>query len=1002
MPEPRWTVEQQAAIGHATGPLRVIAGAGTGKTATMTEHIAQAISDGRVPGEIVALTFTNAAAAELTERVATRLRTAKLGLWTGTYHSFGAQIVSEGAAALDLPAEPRLLSPVESWLAVRSIIVDGIEIEATDLMQFPESVNRFVRLISGCKDDLVSPARLDDYIHSLPADDAEHAAEMRDLRRVFEAYTSLCRERGAIDYGDQITLAIEALTSDQMLLEAYRERYKVYVVDEYQDTNYAQAELVRILSAPEHQLRVVGDPNQSIYRFRGAAVENIIDFSEQYPNVQTVRLSTNFRSHQQILNAANALVQNTLIPTELRANGDRTGPRPVLAVGARWADEITWIAQELVKAHDADGASEAPRPWREMAVLVRKRKLLRDIAGALDDVGVPYQVRAGEALFELDAVRDIVAVLRFLADPSDTPSLIRMLTSPRWGVELGMIYTLREHLRPASLLDDLNRVAERVSVDYIDGIGYEMAASLCAFCDELRAMMRAVVGLPVHIAVRRIIARAGLLHTRNDLQALDQLATLADDFSGNLFDPSLTRFVEYLEALAALEGEEATVPLPPQDDAVSIVTVHGAKGLEFDVVVVAGLNANDFGGGPVSSDQLPAALRHNARAYPVRDEFGDREGYLEAVKETDKQFGKDEERRLLYVALTRPREHLLMCWSQQHPSRKRETKQYGLIDEIVDVTEPATIPLANTVRLRAPLREFIEATGVPLDASNGFGSMPELWSAYWRSSETPELAVLAATAVEDFERMVPARRDLIEQLRVADTVEPAISSGGGIVSYSQLSAYERCPRVFFLRYVVGVPSRPQDRWMMQLGSAFHDALHGAHLAADYSQQQFRQMFVSALGSDAEAGSSDAAQRIVDGFFASGDAGHTPLAVEQEFFLNITGQPGAPIIRGFIDRIQKRNDGTVEIVDYKTYRTALSRAQVLADLQLPIYVLACQRSLPWQPDIATMAFVRHGLWERFTIDELNLDGAIACIDQLLEGMRAGAFDCTCGGVECSRI
>jgi DNA helicase II / ATP-dependent DNA helicase PcrA len=201
-----------------------------------------------------------------------------------------------------------LLSQVEVWLTVRKILQDGIEIEQLDMANFGGAINTLVAFISRSKDELVMPDAIRDYIQAIPEDDAEHAAEMRDYLRVYTAYRDRCLERGAIDYGDQIQLAVHALDNDGELLAEYRDRYRFFVVDEYQDTNFAQAELVRRLAAPGYDLRVVGDPQQSIYRFRGAAVDNIRRFSDEIPGTTDVKLSTNFRSHQAILDVANRLV----------------------------------------------------------------------------------------------------------------------------------------------------------------------------------------------------------------------------------------------------------------------------------------------------------------------------------------------------------------------------------------------------------------------------------------------------------------------------------------------------------------------------------------------------------------------------------------------------------------------------------------------------------------------------------------------------------------------
>ncbi|HEX2282329.1 MAG TPA: ATP-dependent helicase, partial [Thermomicrobiales bacterium] len=486
MAEFRWTEAQQRAIDHGHGPLRIIAGAGSGKTATMTAHIARLIQSGAAePDQIVALTFTNAAAGELTERIQHALGDSSIQVWSGTYHSFGGQIVADGAQILDLPAQPHLLSQVETWLIVREILRDGIEIEQRDMANLGHAINELVGLVSRCKDELVTPNDVRDYLATIPPDDDIHAAEMRDFLRVYESYVQRCHLRGAIDFGDQIGLAVQALDTDPDLRAEYCDRYRYFVVDEYQDTNFAQAELVRRLAAPDFNLRVVGDPQQSIYRFRGAAVDNIERFGKEISNVTDVTLATNFRSHQDILDVANRIVTETELSTDLQAHQDRRGPRPVIAHATEWSDEVQWIAETLA-AHRHEDALE-------MAVLVRKRKLLPSLARALDRAGVPYQVLGGQALFEFAAVKDAIAVIRLMANPADTTSAVRVLTSPRCGLNDRSVYALRDHLRSSNYIDSLRRIVADPPPD-VDPV---IVRAAHAFCEDLGSLVAVAGSQPV-------------------------------------------------------------------------------------------------------------------------------------------------------------------------------------------------------------------------------------------------------------------------------------------------------------------------------------------------------------------------------------------------------------------------------------------------------------------------------------------------------------------------
>lgn len=988
--EHRWTPEQHAAIHHRHGPLRVIAGAGSGKTATMTEHIAQLIrSEVARPEQIVALTFTNAAAGELTTRLQAALKDSRIDVWSGTYHSFGGQIVSDGAARLGLPVKPHLLSEVEVWLSIRKLLRDGVEIEQLDMTNFAGSINDLVEFISRCKDELASMEMLDRYIANIPEEDEVHAAEMRDRQRVFAAYTDYCRELGAIDFGDQIQLAIQALDTDPALLQSYRSRYRFFVVDEYQDTNFAQAELVKRLAIPEYDLRVVGDPNQSIYRFRGAAVDNIQRLSDEVEGLIDVSLSTSFRSPQPVLDIANRIVDSQGTPAELRAHDQTFTERPVLANGETWHDEVSWISDTLA-AHREEGV-------KSMAVLTRKRKLLPAIARALEKRGIPAQILGGEGIFDLPAVKDAVATIRILHNPSDRASAVRVLTSPRCGLNDRTVYALRDYLQSSNYLRSLKRIVS----DPPEEIDAGVIIAARRFLDELRGLVRTARTQPVDVMVRQIITSMQWDHPDVELQALQQLTGVAVQFTQNSIDTSLDAFVDYLEALDQLGGSEARIDIQPEDDAVALMTVHGAKGLEFDVVVLAGLNRQDAGMTGSQMGILPTDLRHDRDIYPRREDFADRSQYLDGVKAVEQELAEDEQRRLYYVAVTRSRRHLYLTWSKQHPSRKKPTTRFSLLDELAGLVQEVDIPVYPAPYDDPPLGTFFNKVATRLDPTNGFARFKRDWEIYWRGKPAEREALNALDlGIARYRQEYWNLQQDIERLRNAILDSRFSPAPRNVFSYSQIAAWEQCPRRYLLQYVVGVPPNPAHAYRTRLGTAFHDALHAQHIAREQGEevdfQSLLQEALSASGGDYETEPTD---RAVSGFLSSPDSSATPLRTEQEFFLRLRPGPNAPVIHGFIDRIQRRPDGEIEIVDYKTHRQSWSRDNVLYDLQLPIYVLACREALGLEPRYATMAFVRHGNWVRIDVNDFDMSTVRQRLDSAIAGINSGHFPCTCGGSRC---
>lgn len=1001
MAEIRWTDEQQSAIDHRRGPLRIIAGAGSGKTATMTEHIVSMIRTGYVAADqIVALTFTNAAADELTQRIRASLDDQSISVWSGTYHSFGMQIIRDGATGLDLPANPRLFSPAESWLIIRDLLRAGTTLEYLDVSySLSGAIGEVREFINRCKDELVTPADVEAYIATIPADDTDHAAQMRDYQRLYAAYRERCRELGGVDYGDQIALAVQALRRDDELRAEYANRYRVFVVDEYQDTNYAQSVLVSLLSAPDHELRIVGDPNQSIYRFRGAAVDNIQRFSEEISGVADVSLTTNFRSHQQILDVANHLVgSDGALSGRLRAFKGRGGPDPLLASGNHVSDEAGWIAETLA-THYSPSTSETSGPT--LGVLVRKRKLLPDIAGALEEAGLPYQVYGDRTIFDSEAAQDLIATLEILAAPKRQLSIVRVLSSPRYGLNQRSIFKLKQLLKKRDLLDALAAIID----DPSEELDEDVIASLQRFCDDLRQLIHRTSGLPLEVLVREIRSQRAANLTRFDIEALHHLEQMAAGFDENVIDRSAAAFVDYLRAIEELGAEEAAVNAEVEAGAIALMTVHGAKGLEFDVLVVAGVNKNDFGGQAVSiaSIRVPPPLLHNAAEYPDRDGFVDRTAYDNAIKEIENAFAADEERRLFYVAITRAREHLYFTWSKRHPTRVRETSIYPLLEEVQHLTNGLAMPSREAVEQATPVLDFFKATGTPLQPGNDFTGFVDAWRDYWQGSVGERQALEALEAgYARFMEQRDERSEVAAQLRDVRRNRQYRPLPPELYSYSLIDTYERCPRLYLHRYVVGVPAPPVEASYTDLGRRFHEALHQAHIArSDDPRSDFLRFFGvdSATPAPEFNGQPTAATTVRDGFLESGDVEAEVLAVEPEFFLKLGSGQEAPIVYGLIDRIQRRANGDIEIVDYKTHRHLKSRDEIRRDLQLPIYVLAAREALGYNPIYATMAFVRHGEWIRFRIDEFDLDGARERVERTVTGILDHDFACRCGGRVC---
>ncbi len=595
------TDAQREAVTHTTGPLLVVAGAGSGKTRVVTRRIAHLIRLGTPPHRILALTFTNKAAGEMKERVESLVGT--LPRWVSTFHSACARFLRFDIDKLPVGRD-RSYSIFDAD-DQKGLVKDILKSLNYDEKRF--APRALLERISRAKTDMIGPDAFpeDGYYDTVAA-------------KVYAAYEKRLREMNAVDFDDLLVLTVRLLEACGEIRSAYRERFRFLLVDEYQDTNRAQYRLMRLLAGPERNVHATGDPDQSIYSWRGADYRNILDFQTDYPDARLVRLERNYRSTQTILDAANALIRHNTerIPKDLYTESG-PGERLAVATLATDRDEAAWIVERI------QALGKAGRPLRDIAVFYRTNAQSRPLEDALLREGMPYQIVGGIRFYERKEIRDLLAHLRLRVNPRDTVSLRRVVGCRPRGVGPKTLETIRataeaHGLAPFDLL---------AREDFAARWPGSVAKSLRAFAEWCRAV-QAVPLAPVDDAVEQLIRLSGLVEhiesrSERDPAAADRVENLNQFFE---------RAAEYREAnpeadLAAFLEEVALVADVDQweaeADLVSLMTLHSAKGLEFPVVFIPGCEEGLL---PHENVEGPAAL--------------------------------EEERRLFYVGMTRAREHL--------------------------------------------------------------------------------------------------------------------------------------------------------------------------------------------------------------------------------------------------------------------------------------------------------------------------------------------------------
>ena len=610
--------EQREAAEHFHGPLLVLAGAGSGKTRVLTTRIAHLVEEyGVAPERILALTFTNKAAAEMRERVRALLGRDPAGMWIGTFHAIGARLLRRNASRLGWSPGFGIYDADDSERMIRRIAKDDLQLD-------PKRWNpKAIRgAISAAKNELIG---VQEYA------DAAGDAFQRHTAAVYERYQRALREANAFDFDDLLVKPVELFRAHPEVLNAYRERFAFVLVDEYQDTNRAQYLLLQLLAGSHSNLFVVGDDDQSIYGWRGADIRNILDFENDFADARMVRLEQNYRSTRTILDAANRVIEENVHRKGKTLRTDNpTGERLTLVEAADDGDEADWIVSEI-QARLADQAELRPR---DMVVLYRTNAQSRAIEEALLRETLPYRVVGGVRFYERREIKDALAYLRLVANPADDVAFLRIVNVPRRGIGDTSVARLAEWAseRGVALLDAAEHAPE---IDAIRGGASRALLELAVLVRKFAAL--AGQGIALDLILRELIQQSGLVEmlreegpeSEDRVANLEELITGAADLEARLAggDPELLAEVEELsEALRPIDLFLAHVALiadidqhDPNADAVSLMTLHNAKGLEFPFVFIAGLEEGLF---PL------------ARAY-------------------DEPAQLEEERRLFYVGLTR-------------------------------------------------------------------------------------------------------------------------------------------------------------------------------------------------------------------------------------------------------------------------------------------------------------------------------------------------------------
>jgi DNA helicase II / ATP-dependent DNA helicase PcrA len=684
---------QREAVSHFEGPILVLAGAGSGKTRVLTTRIARLIEHHGVdPSHILAVTFTNKAAGEMRERIAKLLGEPPAGMWVGTFHAIGARMLRREARLVGRTASFTIYDETDALAAVRRIME---RLKISPKQWTPKAIRG---AISGAKNALVGPAEY----AKLALDPLSKAASL-----VYDQLERTLREANAVDFDDLLVLPVRVLQEHPDRVAAYRERFNFILVDEYQDTNRAQYQFIKLLAGADGNLLVVGDDDQSIYGWRGADIRNILDFERDFPAAAVVRLEENYRSTPQVLDLANAVISENTNRRGKTLRATRGSGDPVSIVATLdERDEAEFVSEEIATL---SGGPRALTP-RDVAVLYRTNAQSRALEEAMRKHGIPYRLVGAVRFYDRREIRDLMGYLKLIANPADDEAFLRAVSVPRRGLgetTLELLATaartagrpLLEIAADSAHLSSLRSAARQALADFAQLIHRYRAQAADSAVDELLRNLIEEIRFADHLKAE---GPEGLERLENIKELIAGAAESVADEGGELGLTPLDHFLQRASLITDIDRQD------PDADAVTMMTLHNAKGLEFPAVFITGLEDGLF---------------------PLR-------------RAHDEPEQLEEERRLLYVGITRAKRTLYLSHAR---SRRRNGETMQCIPScFLQPIPPALVTQRATFRLRGSTR------AVPVQS---FSSRRQGTSVDRRSFDVGE-----AEASQDAARLVKGER----------------------------------------------------------------------------------------------------------------------------------------------------------------------------------------------------------------------------------------------------
>lgn len=982
--------EQEKAVTSQAKATLVVAGPGSGKTTVIIQRLIYLIEQRVNPKNILALTFSRPAALEMKTRVAETIPSAYSHLWVDTFHAFSAEVLRQWGDYLGLNPFFEVATQEDSLAILAGILAEPAFIDINvDL----EAVLNF---ISRAKDEAVLDDEYAAYTLKLPSEPKPNQLSPSQLAYVYTTYQKELQRQGLLDFGDLILKTLALLKENNKARHYWQQRFKHILVDEFQDTNYAQGELLKLLKGPETAIFVVGDDDQSIYRFRGASLKNILDFQETFKPTFKVTLNKNYRSGKNIVNASQCLIQS---------NQERL---PKRLVPAFYQKDAVYLIETETKEAQADYVAhqilrlkeEYDWDYKDFALLFTSvRHEAAPFIKRLTEQGIPFTVDSFDNLMAAPVIRQLLSWIKLITNPFSWSALTSILVTfyrfePEEVAQLNQQRLYGEtgiELIKRALANGKNKGDKRLkeflkTYSYLAKLSHQLTVDrfIAKLMELFKFLSKAVIYSLPEFQLRQL--------------ELNYFLTLANRFSCYQPQSSLEDFLSYLKKLPQITVPQNTAE---GEDKVSLMTLHAAKGLEFKAVFILNLTKSKMPG------------RRRAVIYDLQDELLKEK--LTTLDVTEQH--KSERRRLLYVGMTRAKERLFLLFPQEE---NKPSQRSPFLDELL-----ATFPLkvekykpeaeAKTLTLLPFFPRGATTASLEVLRENFLKDVAQLMQLYQ--------AQLQLNAEEDLKKVKKSSQQLIQELRddlfklkwrqklaaleaehgeaqkiylpqttTASADKLFLNNKHVNLTVSDLSVYLKCPSQFKFKVIYKIPTLTSAA--AKFGVLIHRVLQKFHqhsLEKPTSLDFLLSLYEQALATlpavyYPSQNEVELYREALKAYFKNfinqdGDC----FLIEQAFELSLNGH----IISGRVDRVDKLKNGSYELIDYKT-GSSKGKNEVKKEIQLAVYALGAKKNWRLEPERLTYYFIKTGEKVSLSLAEVDLEETEQLITTTLENIASGIF------------